>query len=160
MTPGSIKLIFLAMVGISAVLGGCTTTASGPVEITKVNPYHLLPGPIVKTDDRMIEFEHRRHLRGAVETTELRERYGNHYTVFWKSETRNPATVRLEYRQGKTGLRVHTQEVFVASPKRTNTTHFKVVGGDYQEQGKVTQWKASILENGTVVAEYQSYLWQ
>jgi hypothetical protein len=130
------------------------------VAITKVNPYHLQPGPIVKTDDRMIVFEERRHLYGAVDAAERRELYGNYFTVFWKTETRAPATVRLEYRQGSTGLAIHTQEVVVDAPKRTNETKFQVIGDDYHKKGKVTQWRATVVENGTVVAEYKSYLWQ
>ena len=108
----------------------------------------------------MIDFEQHRYLHGAVEAVEIVERYGNYFTIFWKSETKAPATVRLEYRQGSTGLKVHQQEVVVAQPKRRNVTKLEVTGSDYQRDGKVTQWKASIVENGTVVAEYKSYLWQ
>jgi hypothetical protein len=150
--------IFIA--GACGLIAGCTTPSGGPVAITKVNPYHLQSGPIVKTEDRMIEFEHRRHLHGAVEASERRDLYGNYLTVFWKTETRAPATVRLEYRQGRTGLQIHTQEVRVEAPKRTNETEFRVIGDDYHRNGKVTQWRATIVENGTTVAEYKSYLWQ
>lgn len=150
----------LLLLGICGFLGGCTTTGSGPVAITKVNPYHLQSGPIVKTEDAMIEFEQRRHLYGAVDAAERRELYGNYFTIFWKTETRNPVTVRFEYRQGSTGLQIHTKEVEVVSPKRQNTTKFEVRGDDYHKNGKVTQWRASIIENGVVVAEYKSYLWQ
>jgi len=107
----------------------------------------------------MIDFEQQRYLYGAVENTEKAKLFGNYYTIFWKSETKSPATVRLEYRQGKTGLKVYTQEVAVSEPKRSNVTKFEVTGDDYQRDGKVTQWKASIVENGSVVAEYKSYLW-
>ncbi len=107
----------------------------------------------------MLDFEQRRYLYGAVENTEKAELFGNYYTIFWKSETKAPATVRFEYRQGSTGLKVHSQELVVSEPKRSNVTKFEVIGGDYQRDGKVTQWKASIVENGSVVAEYKSYLW-
>lgn len=157
MIPG-LKRFFLA--GLCCLPCGCSTTSSGPVAITKVNPYHLQPGPIIRTEDRMIEFEQKRHLYGAVENAELRERYGNHFSVFWKTESRAPVTVRLEYRLGRTGLLVHSQEVVVSSPKHSNVTHFEVTGETYREKGKVTQWKASILQGGSVVAEYKSYLWQ
>lgn len=151
------KFFFLAACGL---LVGCAATASGPVAITKVNPYHLYEAKIVKTEDRMIEFEQRRHLHGAVDSAEQRELFGNYFTIFWKTETRAPVTVRLEYRQGSTGLRTYSQETFVEKPKRSNETKFQITGADYHGSGKVTQWKASIVENGTVVAEYKSYLWQ
>jgi hypothetical protein len=157
MKSGLTRIFFLGVCGLFA---GCTTPSGGPVAITKVNPYHLQSGPIVRTEDRMIEFEHRRHLYGAVEASERRDLDGNYYTVFWKTETRAPVTVKLEYRQGSTGLAIHTQEVVVDAPKRTNEAKFQIIGDDYHTNGKVTQWRATIIENGTVVAEYKSYLWQ
>ena len=152
MKPGTIRLLLL---GGLVALGGCNTTASGPVAITKVNPYHLYDIKIIRTEDRMIHFEKRRLLHG-----DSRERFGNYFTVFWETKTRNPATVRLEYRQGSTGFQVHTQEVVVAAPKRSNETEFKVIGDDYHKNGKVTQWRVVVVEDGNVAAEYQSYLWQ
>lgn len=142
------------------VLSACAVPAGGPVAITKVNPYHLQTATLVKTEDEMIEFEQKRHLHGAIEQSEKRDRFGNYFTIFWKSETRNPCVVRLEYRQGGTGFQVHVQEEVVDKPRRTNETKFQITGDDYQRNGKVTQWKASIVENGAVVAEYKSYLWQ
>jgi outer membrane biogenesis lipoprotein LolB len=153
---------FLLAVAASAcgALAGCSVPAAGPVAITKVNPYHLQSVQRVITEDEMISFEHRRLLRGAVEATEQRDRFGNYFTIFWKTNRREPVTVRLEYRQGRTGLQVHVQETLVEKPKRANTTKFQVTGEDYHTNGKVSQWRASIVENGEVVAEYKSYLWQ
>lgn len=160
MSTGSQSRFFLAA-GVSClVLASCAVPASGPVAITKVNPYHLQSSNIIRTEDPMIEFEQRRLLHGAIEQSERRDRFGNYFTIFWKSETRNPCVVRFEYRQGGTGLQTRVQEEIVDQPKRTNETKFQVTGEDYQRNGKVTQWKASIVENGAVVAEYKSYLWQ
>jgi len=172
MTPGKTRLLFLsALCGILAFTG-CATTGSGPVAITKVNPYHLqsAPGGIgggvgsrndnIGGADPMLDFEHRRYLLGAVEDSEMEERYGNYFSIFWKTQSKAPATVRLDFRQGKTGNQIHTLEEFVSKPGRTNVTKFQVAGPDYQSKGKVTQWKASVIENGAVVAEYKSYLWK
>jgi hypothetical protein len=159
MTPGITRLLQVSACSAFFVLTGCSTTDSGPVEITKVNPYHVQNGPFVRTEDLMVDFEQRRYIYGAIENSEKAELYGNYYTIFWKSETKSPAIVRLDYRQGSTGLKVHTQEVSVSETKRSNVTKFQVTGDDYQRDGKVTQWKVSIVENGAVVAEYKSYLW-
>lgn len=157
MKPGFTRLLFS---GALCLLPSCATPSSAPVVITKVNPYHLNTMAIVRTEDEMIEFEQQRLLHGAIESSERRERFGNYFTVFWRSKTRNPATVRLEYRQGRTGSTTHVQEVRIDEPKLSNATKFQVTGADYAENGKVTQWKASVVENGAVVAEYKSYLWQ
>jgi hypothetical protein len=160
MISGFTRLFQLSAIGALLLCSGCTTTDSGPVTITKVNPYHLQNEAPMATDDRMLEFEQLRYTRGAIESSEYWDKQGNYYTIFWKTESKSPVTVRLEYRQGKTGSEVHMEETLVAEPKRSNVTKFQVTGDTYHDLGKVTQWKASIVENGTVVAEYKSYLWQ
>ena len=67
MKPGTIQFLALAAFGL---LAGCAATASGPVAITKVNPYHLYDSSVIKTEDRMIRFEKLRLLHGAVEASE------------------------------------------------------------------------------------------
>ena len=153
-------LTILLITLIASIFSGCSTVESGSVTIDKVNPYHLQPGEIVKTEDRMLEFEHRRHLYGAIEASERRDLMGNYFTVFWKTKSKQPATVRFEYRQGKTGALVKVKDEFVSSPKRSNVTKFQITGDDYWDNGKVTQWKVSILEGGAVVAEAKSFLWK
>ncbi len=140
----------------------CTVpSSSGPVAITKVNPYHLQDATWVATADPMARFEKPRHLHGAIDETDRKERYGNYYTIFWKTDQPGtPATIRLEYRQARTGPKVLTREIAVPSPKRKNTTEFKVVGVDYETNGPVTQWKASIVQNGVVITEYRSFMWK
>lgn len=127
--------------------------------VTKVNPYHFSEKERLRTEDQMIEFEYARRTHGVIENTEVRDRMGNYFSVFWKTETKNPATIRLEYRQGATGPKIYSKETFVPDPGRRNVTKFEVVGDEYHKLGKVTQWKVSILEDGVVVSEYKSFLW-
>jgi len=144
-----------------ALLVGCTVPTSGPVTITKVNPFHLnSETQSVSAVDPMLEFEPRHLLHGAVDIQDHKDRYGHYYTVFWKSENRAPATVRLDYRQGATESQILSKEIEVPSPKRKNTTKFQITGDEYSSGGKVTQWKVTILEGETVVAEYKSFLWK
>ena len=138
---------------------GCSTTTPGSVTITKVNPYHLSSNRSPKTEDEMISFEASRYTHGVYVSEEVRERFGNYFTIFWKTKTRQPATIRLEFRTGNTGSTLHQKETVVAHPKHRNVTKFQVTGSEYESLGKVTQWKASVVENGLVVAEYKSFLW-
>ena len=142
------------------LLGGCATKDEGSVVVTKVNPYHFTSERQIRTDDPMVDFEYRRIAHGQIDNVERRERLGNYYSVFWNTKTKNPATVKIEYRQGKTGPKIYSKETFVADPGRTNVTKFEVVGDEYHRLGKVTQWKVSIVEDGVVVSEYKSFLWQ
>lgn len=157
MKSGLLKFFFL---GIFCLISSCATPSSGPVRITKVNPYHLNSARLYQTDDEMIRFEQRHYLYGAVDGQDIKDRYGNYFTIFWATKTKQPVTVRLEYRQGSTASQIHALEVVVNKPKSRNETKFQITGDDYKKNGKVTQWKASIVDQGTVVAEYKSYLWQ
>lgn len=156
----SIQLLFSLSLALPVLLAGCSTASPGPVAITKVNPFHLDTSKTPKTDDEMIKFEVRRHLHGVYQNVDEKERYGNYFTIFWKTETRQPATVRLEYRSAATGSQLHVKEVPVPDPKRRNVTKLSVVGHEYRTGGKVTQWKATVVEGDTVVAEYKSFLWK
>ncbi len=160
MTFGFPKSLFFLIAGTALFLCSCTTTTSPQVSITKVNPYHLESNELIVTEDRMVDFERRRHLYGAIDYKEQREKMGQYYSIFWKTSTRQPATVRLEYRQGGSGSQVLSKELFITKPKRSNVTKFQVIGDEYWDGGKVTQWKASVIENGAVVAEYKSFLWK
>lgn len=154
------KTLLAALTLTALFQSGCTTGSSGPVTITKVNPYHLQSNAFIRSEDEMIVHEQRRYLHGAVDSAEIRERYGNYFTIFWNSSNRAPATVKFEYCQASTGPQVYSKEVSVNSPKRKNVTKLEITGEEYNRLGKVTQWRASVLENGVEVAEYRSFLWQ
>ncbi len=129
--------------------------------ITKVNPYHLQPGGHVPSDEGMIDFEYDRKVFGAVTAEDYYCRYGNYYTIFWKPKTvGRPATVRLQYRQATCGPKIFIKEQVINSPKRSNTTNFEVIGEEYAKHGAVTQWKASVIQDGSVIDEFKSFLWQ
>ena len=57
-------------------------------------------------------------------------------------------------------MQVLSKELFIADPKGNNVTKFQIVGDDFEDGGKVTQWKASVIEDGVVMAEYRSFLWK
>ncbi|NNE92043.1 MAG: hypothetical protein HKN23_10385 [Verrucomicrobiales bacterium] len=160
--PGRIFSFLFPALAVLILGTSCSTapTPSGPIAITKVNPYHLKPGMYVKTDDAMIQFEQRHHLHGAVTSEEYADKFGNYYTVFWKSERPGtPVTIRFEYRQANTGPEVHRIDANVTAKKK-NTTKFRVNGNFYTDGGPVTSWRVVILENGVEIAENKSFLWK
>lgn len=129
--------------------------------ISKVNPYHLSPTFRPATTEAMIDFEYRRKLRGAVNASDRDDRWGNYFTVYWSVEDKSqPVTVQLYYRQAHGGPQIFLQEKEIENVGLKNSTEFEIIGEDYSEGGAVTQWKASISQNGSVVDEFKSYLWQ
>ena len=111
------------------------------------------------TIDPMIAFERARLNFGAVNNVDRQERYGHYFTFFWRADRKSNVTVRLEYRQENLGAYVQAQEKSYSNAKGTMTSEFKVIGDDYNQEGKITAWRAVIIENGRIVALNQSFLW-
>ena len=139
------------------------------VEFRKVKTY-FLESPLVTgqrngggNDEQSIAFERRYLTYGAVTGSDIRNRYGDHYTFFWRSTRPAPAnlTVRLEYRQQKTGGFIQAREVEYPAARGSHTTRFSINGDDYLQEGRVSAWRVLLVEDHrTVVAFRQSYLWR
>ena len=110
--------------------------------------------------DASIRFERKYRLFGAVTKLDQRERMGNYFDFFWRARRAADLTVRLEYRQEKLHGHLQAQEISYLQARGDNKTEFKVVGDDYFDDGKVTAWRCLLIENGRIVAETHSYLWE
>jgi hypothetical protein len=119
--------------------------------------------PSTKTataQDASIMFERQYRLFGAVTKLDRRQRYGNYFDFFWRAKRPADMTVRLEYRQEKLHAHVQGQEISYANARGNYKTEFKVVGDDYFDDGRVIAWRCLLIENGKIVAENRSYLWE
>lgn len=110
--------------------------------------------------DASIRFERQYRLFGAVTKLDQRERMGNYFDFFWKARRPADLTMRLEYKQEKLHAHVQAQEIFYPRARGGYKTEFKVVGDDYFDDGRVIAWRCSLIENGRIVAETHSYLWE
>ena len=110
--------------------------------------------------DASIRFERQYRLFGAVTKLDQRERMGNYFDFFWKARRPADLTVRLEYRQEKLHAHVQAQEISYSNVRGSQKTEFKVVGDDYFDDGRVTAWRCLLIENGRIVAETHSYMWE
>ena len=125
-------------------------------EVTGVRSLHS-----ENSEDQNIAFERRRLLYGAVTPADMRARYGNYYTFFWRSKRPAHLTVRLEYRQQKLGAFVQAREVDYPDGAGSHITRFAIIGDDYAEQGRVSAWRLVVVEDHRkIVALKQSYLWR
>ena len=50
-------------------------------------------------------------------------------------------------------------EVSYDGAKGSMKTQFAIIGDDYSEDGRVTSWRALLIENGKIVGLTQSFLW-
>src|SRR5436190_21768697 len=110
--------------------------------------------------DASILFERDYRLFGAVTALDRRQRFGNYFDFFWRARRPADVTVRLEYRQQKLHAHVQAQEISYANVHGTHRTEFKVVADDYADDGRVIAWRCLLIENGVVVAQNRSYLWE
>ena len=131
------------------------------IQIRKTKTY--LHDPVSRkhtpSQQDMIEFERRRIEFGAITNSDRRERYGNYFTFFWRAERKSDFTVRFEYRQANLGSYVQARELVFPGAKGSQKAEFNIIGDDYLDDGRVTAWRALVIENGKIVALNQSFLW-
>ncbi len=107
-----------------------------------------------------LEFERTYRLHGAITNADKSQRYGNYFDFFWRLKRPANVTVRLEYRQEKLRSFVQAREISYENAKGNMKTEFTVIGDDYLQDGRVTAWRCLLIENGKIVAENRSYLWE
>jgi hypothetical protein len=110
--------------------------------------------------DPSIVFERQYRLHGAVTEFDKRQRYGNYFDFFWRSARPADVTVRLEYRQEKLRSFVQAREVRHPRARGSEKTEFRIIGDDYLDDGRIIAWRCLLIENGRIVAEERSYLWE
>jgi len=107
-----------------------------------------------------IGFERTYRLYGAITAADRSQRYGNYFDFFWRVKRPANVTVRLEYRQEKLRSFVQAREISYTNVKGNQKTEFTVIGDDYLNDGRVIAWRCLLVENGRIVAENRSYLWE
>jgi hypothetical protein len=110
--------------------------------------------------DAPITFERQYRMFGAVTGLDQHQRFGNYFDFFWRAKRPSDVTVRLEYRQEKLHEHVQAQEISYHNVHGTHKTEFKVIGDDYFDDGRVIAWRCLLIENGRIVAENRSFLWE
>ena len=107
-----------------------------------------------------MNFERTYRMYGAITAADQRQRFGNYMDFFWRGKRPANITVRLEYRQEKLRSFVQAREVSYAYVKGTQKTEFAIIGDDYLNDGRVISWRCLLIENGHIIAENRSYLWE
>lgn len=110
--------------------------------------------------DAPITFERQYRMFGAVTALDQRQRFGNYLDFFWRAKRPSDVTVRLEYRQEKLHEHVQAQEISYRNVRGTHKTEFKVIGDDYFDDGRVMAWRCLLINNGRIVAENRSFMWE
>jgi len=117
------------------------------------------PKKFKPTNNAMINFERARVNFKALTAADREQRTGQYFTFFWRTDRKADITVRLEYRQENLGSFVQAREVSCKEAKGSMKTGFEITGDDYIDDGRITAWRALLIENGRIVGLTQSYLW-
>jgi hypothetical protein len=107
-----------------------------------------------------LSFERTYRMYGAITNADRNQRYGNYFDFFWRVKRPAHVTIRLEYRQEKLRSFVQAREISYDYVKGTQKTEFAVIGDDYLNDGRVIAWRCLLIENGRIVAENRSFLWE
>jgi hypothetical protein len=116
--------------------------------------------PTAGIAEASLGFERSYRLHGAITLADRNQRYGNYMDFFWRVKRPANVTVRLEYRQEKLRAFVQAREISYTNVKGKQKTEFTIIGDDYLQDGRVTAWRCLLIENGRIVAENKSYLWE
>jgi hypothetical protein len=173
------KRFFLQLlVPLFAAAGFCAAHGFGAAPAANVPKPNVLPlalddafqfrkTSILRSDDKiqkpsnseMINFERVRLNYGVITNYDRFQRSGYYYTFYWRAKRAADITIRLEYRQQNLGSYVQAQERSYKAAKGTTESKFSILGDEYNDQGRVTAWRALLIENGRIVALNQSFLW-
>lgn len=116
--------------------------------------------PTAGIAEASLGFERTYRLYGAITAADRNQRYGNYFDFFWRLKRPANVTVRLEYRQEKLRSFVQAREISYSNVKGNQKTEFAIIGDDYLNDGRVIAWRCLLIENGRIVAENRSYLWE
>ena len=124
----------------------------------------LNPGPSYSRSTSVLQeasitFERQYRLFGAVTRLDQRQRFGDYFDFFWRAKRPADLTIRFEYRQDKLHAHVQGQEISYGNVRGNQKSEFKVIGDDYFDGGRVLAWRCLLIENGRIVAETHSFLW-
>jgi hypothetical protein len=143
------------------VLGAWSTMscASRPDNgVTRVKIYRLDPTAVPDAAEPSIPFEQKHYLFGAVSDEDREARRGNYYSVFFRTADRTtPVRARFAYRQSSTGFKVYVQEADV--DPRAGVVRFAVAGDEYRQRGRLLGWQVTLTQNGHLLGQRKSYLW-
>jgi len=116
--------------------------------------------PTAGIAEASLGFERSYRMYGAITAADQHQRFGNYFDFFWRVKRPATVTIRLEYRQEKLRSFVQAREISYTYAKGTQKTEFTIIGDDYFNDGRVIAWRCLLIENGQIVAENRSYLWE
>jgi hypothetical protein len=112
------------------------------------------------TRELMIYMERHRSTFGAIDNNEINAKTGEFFKFFWRAKRQADLTLRFEYRQSNLKNLVQARELDYPTARGSHESEFDILGNDFSEDGRVTSWRALLIENHVIVAILQSRAWR
>ena len=128
-----------------------------------VSVFKLKSTRIESRESPIVRAEQKRRLKGVLSNVERTEKMGEYYTVDWRvdSELKNgPVRVVFTYRQAGSASKILQLEKEYPAGKSKGRAEFMIVGKEFQQQGRVLNWRSDLYVNSSLVAYDQSYMWK
>ncbi|MFV0337602.1 MAG: hypothetical protein ACK5LK_05085 [Chthoniobacterales bacterium] len=129
-------------------------------QIRKIKRFFYDPDIFETTQNESVNFDRESYRFGAITQSDVNERKGNYYDVFWRSKHPADVKVRFEYRQAGLGNYLSAKEAFYPQARGSFKTAFNVLGDEFYEGGRVTSWRVVLIVNDRIVAFKQSFMWK
>lgn len=143
------------------VIGLLVASCAGHPKPLVVKSFTLREATVPDGDDPMARGEVQRRLYGSVSRGEREQQIGQYYTVLWSDPAvGQPVEVLFEYQQAATGSTVKRSFQRFAPEDAEGKAEFKVIGEDFQTNGRVLAWRISLRRGAREIASQQSYLWE
>jgi len=134
--------------------------ADDKVVIRKI--YEFLNDPKVTKfgKEKSIEYEFKYFNHGAITKAQRHNREGQYYVVTWTNKGQ-PADyeLRIDYRQSKTRDKINTITIPYPKARGTFKGTFSITGDHYYMYGSILSWRISVVRDGVIVAQNQSFVW-
>lgn len=151
------RLLFVLL--MTACLG-CSPLLGAPARIIKVLPHlvdaegrHALSPSLYERDAYQAHLRKNRKLIA-----------GLRFDIQWRAPGKRDAKLKLRVQmltsKGEPGRERIVEQAVRAPTRWSRWTRLMVAGRDWEEQGNVVAWRATLWDGDSLVAEQNSFLWR
>lgn len=142
--------------GVTLILASCSN--HDPLAVKQFTVRETDPG---WSEDLMVRGEIQKRLYGAVEQADREKRKGQYYSVRWRANPAGgPVTIRFQYQQAVSGSKMLSLSQTVPAGDGSGVVEFSVAGDAYIKGGRVLAWRMTLSQNGQLLGEEKSFLWE
>lgn len=139
---------------------GCASLAAAPARIIKVLPHYLdAEGRHALSPSLYERDAYQAHLRKNRKLIA-----GLRFDIQWRAPGKRDAKLKLRVQmitsKGEPGKERIVEQAVRAPTRWSRWTRLMIAGREWEEQGNVVAWRATLWDGDSLVAEQNSFLWR